>query len=75
MQNQKMKLGLCRISGGVQLHISNPTPVVKPILEKLGYRLVPDIFNFYDIICTTPAELDAARNPIKQFFNPDGTGK
>ena len=35
----------------------------------LGYELTTDITGRRSIMCSTPAEVDAARNPIMKFFD------
>ncbi len=45
------------------------------MFESLGYKATVDISNRRSIFCTTPAELDAARNLIAKFFNAEGEWK
>lgn len=42
------------------------------LVESLGYTATQDIANRRSIICTTPAEVDAARNPLVKFFDAKG---
>jgi len=42
------------------------------ITDGLGYQAVDDQTNTRTILCSTPAELDAARNPIMRFFGHKG---
>lgn len=41
----------------------------------LGYKLTEDITGRRSIMCSTPAEIDAARNPIVKFFDAKGEWK
>lgn len=56
----------------VELVVRNyPTSMI-PLLEGLGYVVTVDMANRRSIICTTPAEIDAARNPLKDMFDAKG---
>jgi len=46
--------------------ISNPE--LHKVVEELGYQLTPGIENRRRVICKTPAEVDAVRNPLAKFF-------
>jgi len=46
---------------------------LQALVEQLGYEPTPGISNHRTINCLSPAEVDAARNPITKFFNADGT--
>ena len=43
--------------------------------ESLGYNPLRHIANRRAIVCTTPEEVDAARNPLVRFFNAKGECK
>lgn len=45
------------------------------LVESLGYQPTTDIANRRAIVCTTPAEVDAARNPLVKFFDAKGEWK
>lgn len=45
------------------------------LIESLGYKPTEDIANRRSIVCTTPAEVDAARNPLVKFFDTKGEWK
>ena len=48
---------------------------LQALVESLGYVATPDIANRRSIICTTAAEIDAARNPLVNFFDAKGNWK
>ena len=45
---------------------------LRAVLDTLGYSPASGIDNARRIVCTTAAEIDAARNPIAKFFGADG---
>lgn len=45
------------------------------LVEELGYKPTVDIRNRCSIVCTSPAEVDAARNPLVKFFDEKGEWK
>ena len=45
------------------------------IVESLGYQPTVGIANRRAIVCTTAAEIDAARNPLVKFFDAKGEWK
>ena len=45
------------------------------LVESLGYHPTIGIANRRAIVCTTPEEVDTARNPLVKFFNPKGEWK
>lgn len=59
----------------VELVVRNSTydQALHDLVVRLGYQPTPDIANRRAIICTTPAEVDAAREPLKHFFRSDGS--
>lgn len=71
--NDKPKIEICRImqngKPAVELVVRNATAEMRPILDDLGILPTPDMANRRGIVCTTPQELDAARNPIIKFFD------
>lgn len=60
------KLGPARFELVVKNSRSNPE--LHAELERLGYKLTEDIENRRSVIVTSPAEMDAKRNPIKKYF-------
>ncbi len=48
----------------IALVVRNATPAMFDMLDSLGINPVDDIANLRRKICMTPAELDAARNPL-----------
>jgi hypothetical protein len=59
-------------NGKVALVVRNATASLRPLLDRLG--IVPDctITNRRAVLCSTPAELDAAREPLRQLFDARG---
>lgn len=45
------------------------------LVVDLGYKLTTDVSGRRSIMCSTPAEFDAARNPILKFFDAKGDWK
>ena len=45
------------------------------LVVALGYKLTTDITGRRSVFCLTPAEVDAARNPVMKFFNAKGEWK
>ena len=45
------------------------------IVVDFGYKLTTDVSGRRSIMCSTPAEVDAARNPILKFFDAKGDWK
>lgn len=56
----------------VELVVRHATAELRPILDGLGILPTVDMANRRSIICTTPAELDAARDPLKDMFDARG---
>ncbi len=54
----------------VELVVRNSmaNPDLHALVEILGYQPTPDIANRRAIVCTTAEEIDAARNPLRNFF-------
>lgn len=48
---------------------------LRPVLDAAGYELVDDTNNCRRVRCTTPAELNAAREPLRPYFNAQGVRK
>ena len=42
---------------------------------KVGYELTTDVTGRRSIMCSTPSEVDAARNPVMKFFDAKGDWK
>ena len=57
----------------VELTVQSPSQEMVSLLTDLGFTTVVGILNRYHKICTNPAEVDAARNPLATMF--DTTGK
>lgn len=57
----------------VELVVRNSmaNPELHATIEKLGYQPTPDIANRRAIVCTTQAEIDAARDPLRKFFGKE----
>lgn len=72
------KFEICRtqVNGkpAVELVVRNSLscPELHAIIDALGYIATPDIANRRSIVCTTPIEVDAARNPLIKFFDAKG---
>lgn len=47
----------------------------RALLDALGYGPASGIDNARRIVCATPADIDAARNPIAKFFDAKGEWK
>ena len=56
----------------VELVVRNATAELRPMLDALGILPTVDMANRRCIICATPAELDAARDPLKGLFDSQG---
>ena len=61
----------------VELIIHNATynQELDALTTHLGYAPTPMLANRRSLICTTPEQIDAARNPIAKFFNARGEWK
>lgn len=57
----------------VELVVNHVNNEMRPLLETLGYVPTVDMINRRSIICTCPAEVDAARNPLVPYFDATGT--
>jgi hypothetical protein len=57
----------------VELIVRHAPASLRPLLDSLGYECSVDMMGRRSIICTTPAAIDAARNPLATLF--DKTGK
>jgi hypothetical protein len=64
----KTTMQLQRVEKGgkpaIRLVVRNASAELRVLLDTLGILPVCDIANCREIICSTPAELDAARNPL-----------
>jgi hypothetical protein len=47
-------------------------PEFRGLVQSLGYQLDCTIANRRSLICTTPAQVDAARNPLHPYFDARG---
>ena len=56
----------------IRLVVRYATPELRTMLDGLG--ITPDctIANYRTIVCASPAELDAARNPLMPLFDAKG---
>ncbi len=74
MNNQsKPTMTLERTANGkIELVIRYATTALRPVLDELG--ILPDcsIANRRSILCSIAAELDAARNPLRAYFDAKG---
>ena len=63
----------------IELAVRNTTQKdhaeLRAMLDALGYSPASGIDNARRIVCTTAAEIDAARNPIAKFFDAAGRWK
>jgi len=60
----------------VELVVRNTTKTehadFRALLDSLGYGAASGMDNAKRIVCTTPEQIDAARNPIKPYFDAKG---
>lgn len=56
----------------IRLVVRYATPALRSLLDTLGVRPDCSIANCRTIVCATPAELDAARNPLMHMFGHKG---
>lgn len=64
---QKNRRGVVVDKTTINLFVASPTPEVAEILKKLGYRTAANengAIDAMEIDCYTPADVDAARNPL-----------
>ena len=61
----------------VELVVRNATtvPYLDTLTMILGYEPTADIANRRGVVCTTPEEIDAARNPLMGLFDAQGNYK
>ena len=69
---QNATLAAYRQSGAVELVVCNPRGALRDALPSLGYALVAHLTNRWARVCRSPAEIDAARDPIAVFFDRAG---
>jgi len=74
MDNPKLQIERITVNGkpAIELIIRNATKDLRQVLDGLGIKPTADISNRRSIVCATPAELDAARNPLAVFFDRNG---
>lgn len=74
MNAPKLEISRTQRNGkpAIQLIVRYATPELRALLDTLNIVPVADISNCRSIICTTPAELDAARQPLASFFDAQG---
>ena len=74
MDKPTMSINKTMMSGkpAIELVVRHATAELRTILDGLGILPSVDMANRRSIICTTPAELDAARNPLKTMFDDKG---
>lgn len=79
MAKAKLELQKHIKDGKVQIEIivwnSYAKEELHNLVVALGYELTTDITGRRSIFCSTPAEVDAARNPIVKFFDAKGDMK
>jgi hypothetical protein len=56
----------------IRLVVRYATPALRIMLDGLGLNPDCTIANCRTIVCATPAELDAARNPLIPLFDAKG---
>lgn len=66
---------LSRVNGGICVTVHTNNPEIRAHVKALGYALVTDIANTYQIVAANPAALDAARAGLDKFFGRDGRAK
>jgi hypothetical protein len=62
----------CNGKPAIELVVCNAPAELRTILDGLNILPVPDMANRRSIICKTPVELDAARDPLKSMFDAKG---
>lgn len=74
MGSPKLSVSRTMLNGrpAVELIVTNATAELRTLLDGLGIVPVSDMANRRSIVCTTPAELDAARDPLKTMFDAQG---
>lgn len=76
MNAPKFEVFRTQVNGkpAVELVVRNSmaSPELHAVIDALGYIATTNIANRRSIICTTPAEIDAARNPLVKFFDAKG---
>lgn len=79
MTKAKLELQKHAKDGKVQIEIivwnSCANEELHNLVVALGYELTTYITGRRSIFCSTPAEVDAARNPIVKFFDAKGDMK
>lgn len=74
MNNPTLSLERVHFNGtpAIKMIVRNADAALRATLTDLG--VMPDctIANYRSIICFTPAELDAVRNPLKPLFGSKG---
>ena len=65
-------MSLERTGKQIILVVKNAPESLRPVLDGLGINLVTDIANRRQVVCSNAAELDAARNPLRSYFDAQG---
>jgi hypothetical protein len=58
-------------NGKILLVVKNAPESLRPVLDGLGI-FADDMTNRRSILCSNAAELDAARNPLRSYFDAQG---
>ena len=74
MDNPRLRIERTQKDGkmAIEVIVNNANAELRQLLDSLGYAPTEDILNRCSIVCTTPAELDAARNPLASLFDKTG---
>lgn len=74
METPKFEVARVQRDGkpSVELIVRYATPELRNLLDTLGYVADCTIANRRSIVCTSPAEVDAARNPLAPLFDKTG---
>jgi hypothetical protein len=76
MQTPKFEAHRININGkpAIELVVRNSlaNAELHAIIDSLGYAPTVGIANRRSIICSTPTEIDSARNPLVRFFDAKG---
>jgi hypothetical protein len=74
MDNAKLEIRRAVKNGkpAVELVVRNATASLRALCDTLGIAPTVGVSNRRAIICSTPAELDAAREPLRALFDAAG---
>lgn len=74
MENAKFEICRTQKDGkpAVELVIRNANASLRAICDTLGMQPTVGISNRRSIVCSTPAEVDAIREPLRSLFDATG---